>query len=91
MHPIERYRRGKGWTQEDLAKAVTVSINTVQGWENKGARPRPKALLQLATALGIPALRLDDEITIWQNGGKMEPKPKRAKTAKAVSGTKRED
>ena len=28
-----------GWTQEDLAREIGVSISTVQRWEGKGCRP----------------------------------------------------
>ena len=32
--------RGKmGWTQEDLAREISVSLSTVQRWENRGANP----------------------------------------------------
>lgn len=64
MHPIERYRRVKGWTQAELAKLVGVNVNSVQGWE-RGARPRPKHLVALANVLGLDPLQLQNEMEAW--------------------------
>lgn len=36
---IKRLRKKKGWTQEDLAREIGVSLSTVQRWELKGAKP----------------------------------------------------
>ncbi len=36
---IKRLRRKKGWTQEDLAREMGVSLSTVQRWEKKGGNP----------------------------------------------------
>jgi ribosome-binding protein aMBF1 (putative translation factor) len=36
---VRRVRQKKGWTQEDLAREVDVSLSTVQRWEGKGAKP----------------------------------------------------
>jgi transcriptional regulator with XRE-family HTH domain len=65
VHPIERARRVKGWTQADLAQRVGVHVNTVQGWE-KGAQPRPKHLAQLAAALEVDGGELLDQIVRFE-------------------------
>lgn len=69
MHPIERYRKGKGWTQSDLAKQVGVTINAVQNWE-KGAEPRPGRLRLLADTLGVGTPQLLDELYAWNQAHK---------------------
>lgn len=46
-------REGRRYTQGDLASGVGVALNTVQGWFNRGARPRDVATLTaLARELG---------------------------------------
>ena len=64
MHPIARYRRGRGWTQAELAHEVGVNLSTVQAWE-RGAQPRPRHLRQLAGVLQVDGLVLLTEITDW--------------------------
>ena len=36
---LKRLRRKRGWTQEDLARELSVSLSTVQRWETKDSRP----------------------------------------------------
>ena len=36
---VKRLRRKKGWTQEDLAQEIGVSLSTVQRWEKQGGSP----------------------------------------------------
>ena len=66
MHPITRYRLARGMTQTQLGQAVGVSLNAVQGWEQRGARPYPGRLTKLAEVLGVEPLVLLDEIAAWQ-------------------------
>ena len=35
------------WTQEDLARILSVSLSTVQRWESKGAKPTRLARREL--------------------------------------------
>ena len=44
-----RYR--KGWTQEQLARNIGVSLNTVQRWESGRTRPSPLAMEKLKVLL----------------------------------------
>jgi len=37
----------KGWTQEQLARNLGVSLNTVQRWESAKTRPSPLAIEKL--------------------------------------------
>lgn len=36
---VKGLRKRKGWSQEDLAREVGVSLSTVQRWEKKGGNP----------------------------------------------------
>jgi len=36
---VKRLRRKRGWTQEDLAREIGVSLSTVQRWEKRGGNP----------------------------------------------------
>lgn len=65
MHPIARYRKGKGLTQQALADAVGVSLHTAQRWE-MGAEPRPTKLVKLAEVLGVEPMQLLDEMIAWK-------------------------
>jgi putative transcriptional regulator len=45
-------RQRKGWTQEQLARSVGVSLNTVQRWESGKTHPSPLAMEKLQLLLG---------------------------------------
>lgn len=36
---IKLLRNKMGWSQEDLARQIDVSLSTVQRWEGKGSNP----------------------------------------------------
>ena len=40
---IKYFRKVKGWTQEQLARNLGVSLNTVQRWEMGKTEPSPLA------------------------------------------------
>ena len=44
---VRELRKKMGWTQEDLAREVSVSLSTVQRWEKKGGRPTRLARREL--------------------------------------------
>jgi len=47
-----RYCRSrKGWTQEQLARNIGVSLNTVQRWEASRTHPSPLAIARLEELL----------------------------------------
>ena len=53
---IRTLREKRGWSQEDLAREVGVSLSTVQRWEKKGGKPIRLAVRELSklfTELGI--------------------------------------
>lgn len=49
---IEKLRKSKSMTQEELAKAVGVSRSTVTMWETGKSVPRPAILKELAAMFG---------------------------------------
>ena len=65
MHPIALYRKGKGWTQGELAREVGVSLTSVQAWE-RGAEPRPSKLARVAELFGVAGRDLLHEIEAWR-------------------------
>jgi len=44
---VKALRAKTGWTQEDLAREIGVSLSTVQRWESKGANPTRLARKEL--------------------------------------------
>lgn len=36
---IRELRKSTGWTQEELAQQIGVTLSTVQRWESKGGKP----------------------------------------------------
>ncbi|MFC2059580.1 multiprotein-bridging factor 1 family protein [Chloroflexota bacterium] len=48
---IRQCRDLKGWTQEQLARNVGVSLNTVQRWESGRTQPSPLAMEKLQEVL----------------------------------------
>ena len=54
---LGKLRRGKPWTQPQLAEAAAVSIRTVQRAE-RGSPVGPETVLALAGALGVDATQL---------------------------------
>ena len=48
---IRQYRTRKGWTQEQMARSIGVSLNTVQRWEACKTRPSPLAMEKLQELL----------------------------------------
>jgi len=36
---VKVLRQKRGWSQEDLAREIDVSLSTVQRWEKQGGKP----------------------------------------------------
>ena len=45
---VKELRKRKGWTQEELAQVIGVSLSTVQRWERQGGKPTRLARRELA-------------------------------------------
>ena len=44
---VRALRKKTGWTQEDLAQEIGVSLSTIQRWEKKGGQPTRLARREL--------------------------------------------
>jgi len=44
---VKALRQKMGWSQEDLAREICVSLSTVQRWERKGGKPIRLARMKL--------------------------------------------
>lgn len=61
---VRELRRKKGWTQEDLAREISVSLSTVQRWEKMGGKPTRLArreLSKLFQEVGVEAVNYHTE------------------------------
>ena len=44
---VKELRKKTGWTQEDLAREIGVSLSTVQRWQKQGGQPTRLARKEL--------------------------------------------
>lgn len=44
---VKALREKRGWSQEDLAREIDVSLSTVQRWEKQGSKPTRLARREL--------------------------------------------
>ena len=58
---LQRLRKGKGWSQEELADRAGVHRTYVSGVERGVRNPTITVVEKIAVALGVPAGRLLDE------------------------------
>ena len=61
---IIELRSRKGWTQQQLANCLHVSIKAVSDWELKGAIPRRAKLIRLANLFSVSVEQLTDDAII---------------------------
>ena len=45
---VKKLRWKTGWPQEDLTRAIDVSLSTIQYWQRKGSRPNYRAHREIA-------------------------------------------
>ena len=57
---VKELRKKKGWTQEDLAREIGISLSTVQRWERKGGKPIRLARRQLERLFQEVGIESDD-------------------------------
>lgn len=51
MKNLKEKRLAKGYTQTSLARAMNVSITTIQRWEQEAMKPSPENLKKLCDLL----------------------------------------
>jgi len=56
---LKELRAKRGWSQEDLAREVGVSLSTVQRWESKGAKPYRLARREIEKVLHEAGIDVD--------------------------------
>jgi transcriptional regulator with XRE-family HTH domain len=56
---LKELRKKKGWTQEDVAREVHVSLSTVQRWEKKGGEPTRLARRELRRLFRREGIAID--------------------------------
>lgn len=61
MRALERARRGKGFSQEYIARQLNVSRGTIDNWEKGATKPTLPMAVKLAELLDIPLQQLIDE------------------------------
>ena len=47
-----RFRKAKGWTQDDAATHMGMSVNSLKAYERKGRTPNGPATLKLLALMG---------------------------------------
>lgn len=69
---IRELRRGRGWTQQDLAQAIGVSVATVYKWEQGVVEPRAAKLREMADQFGVLMDEVDFPIVDTQQGRRQD-------------------
>ena len=57
---LKELRVKRGWSQEDLAREVGVSLSTIQRWESVGAKPYRLARRELERLLREAGIDIND-------------------------------
>jgi len=60
---IKALRQKRGWSQEDLAREIYVSLSTVQRWEKKGSKPNRLARRELRRLFEATGIESEE---VWQ-------------------------
>jgi len=58
---VRALRKKRGWSQEDLAREIDVSLSTVQRWESKGANPTRLARRELKRLFREAGIESEEE------------------------------
>jgi len=60
---VRALREKRGWSQEDLAREIDVSLSTVQRWEKKGSKPNRLARRELRRLFEATGIESEE---VWQ-------------------------
>ena len=58
---VRALREKRGWSQEDLAREMDVSLSTVQRWEKKGSKPHRLARRELKRLFEAAGIESEEE------------------------------
>lgn len=58
---VKELRKRRGWTQEELAQEIDVSLSTVQRWERQGGEPTRLARRELAKFFQQAGIDVEDK------------------------------
>jgi len=58
---LKALREKRGWSQEDLAREINVSLSTIQRWEKKDCKPTRLARRELARLFEEAAVENEKE------------------------------
>ena len=58
---VKELREKRGWSQEDLAREIEVSLSTIQRWEKKGSKPTRLARRELKRLFEEIAVETEEE------------------------------
>ena len=58
---VKALREKRGWSQEDLARAIEVSLSTVQRWEQKDSKPTRLARRELKRLFKKSGIESEEE------------------------------
>ncbi len=47
-----KYRKAKGWTQEEAAERMSMSVNSLRAYERNSRRPNGPATLKILSFIG---------------------------------------
>jgi transcriptional regulator with XRE-family HTH domain len=56
---LKAYRKSNGLTQEELARQLNYSVETISAWERGKRKPHPLQISRLAHLLGMDAQELN--------------------------------
>ena len=58
---VKALREKRGWSQEDLAREIDVSLSTIQRWEKKDSKPTRLARRELKRLFEEAGLESENE------------------------------
>ena len=58
---VKALRKKRGWSQEDLAREIEVSLSTVQRWEKQGSKPTRLARRELKRLFKKAGIESEEE------------------------------
>jgi transcriptional regulator with XRE-family HTH domain len=58
---VKELRKRRGWTQEELAQEIDVSLSTIQRWERQGGEPTRLARRELAKFFQQAGIDVEDK------------------------------